>query len=267
MAFLITHNHEPYYKVPAIGLAWKQLGLKPFVHTREQKNLPDVAEFYLKEKDFITYSNHMLKESYKKDNNKVVVASLGIQSIILKMKTEGFSEEVYYSYKMVISQIQEINFDVNFKEYMKKLESSPKVKYFLLRAVLCKSIAHKLGWSSKKIQEDILMASLFCDLIEGETNDFHGEELAKIMAKNPKISDGVINGIKHHHEFNDGSGPLKLTRYKINPVAKVIRAVEETFEFIKQKEDLSLMLMKFKSKIDSPILDICIRTFQGIQKN
>lgn len=267
MDFILIQNNQTYYKVPAIGLEWKSLGLKPFIANKEGiKSGSDVKEFYLEEQDFIKYSNSIMQNSHKKDNNKVIVAGLGIESILIRVKTEGFSPEILTMYQLVMSQIQLVYFDSNFKEYIKLFQCSPRVKYFLLRAVICKTLAQKMGWTSKKIQDDVLMASLFCDLgaeMDKNPGIYHGEYLSEVMSRNQKISDAVIQGIKHHHEYNDGTGPLRLSRFQINPVAKIIRTVEDVLEFLQKKQDLhGTFPTLFKNKLDSNIVDYCLDIFK-----
>ena len=119
MDFILIQNNQKYYKVPAIGLEWKTLGLKPYIANKDIVEQNQFKEFYLHEQDFIKYSNSIMKATHPKDNNKMIVACLGIESILIRVKVEGFSPEILTMYQLVMSQIKMIYFDANFKDYLK----------------------------------------------------------------------------------------------------------------------------------------------------
>lgn len=271
MEFMLIQNNERYYKVPATGLPWKHLGLTPFVYNDKTIHLEDsksknIQEFYLKEKDFIIYSNSVIKTEHSHRQTKLIAASFGLEMILIQIKSEGFSNQILNLCKQVVLQIKDLSFDKAFKDYIKMTECSPQVKYYLLRAVVSKSLAYKMGWSSRKIIDDVLLAALLCDLgSEMATNPgiFHGEYLSSVMSLNHKISDAVTQGIRHHHEYNDGTGPLKLSRFQINPVAKIIRTVEDCLEMLRNNQDIHFFFsVASKNRLEPDIVDHCLEIFK-----
>jgi HD-GYP domain-containing protein (c-di-GMP phosphodiesterase class II) len=136
---------------------------------------------------------------------------------------------------------------------------------------LAKLLCHKLQYTSEATLYKITLASLLCDVglydKTGVLGTKHQEKSVQIL-KFLKIPGDVDQIILHHHEYNDGSGPLKVTRHKIHPLAKVIRVTDEFTEILfSQKLEKNIIFqqlynlcpVKFEQNLVRA-LDLCFKT-------
>jgi predicted hydrolase (HD superfamily) len=108
------------------------------------------------------------------------------------------------------------------------------------------------------------LASLFCDIgeeIPNPKNILHSELSVEMLHKY-NISEDILQAILHHHEYDDGTGPLRVTRFKIHSIAKIIRVVEECLIGIKDKDSNFQRLKDLSpTKLDSQITEACLLLF------
>lgn len=114
------------------------------------------------------------------------------------------------------------------KELFSSLENDQAVaKETFVRSLFCFGIMKSKNYQSAKTYNDIITASLLCDVgnvvLPGEP---HPQNSCIVLEKNG-VKDSIIEIVRHHHENFNGSGPLKLVKDRINPLAKVIRLGEE----------------------------------------
>lgn len=95
------------------------------------------------------------------------------------------------------------------------------------RSLICYGIMKSKNYQSPKNYNDVITASLLCDIGNiTNPNDPHPANSCKIL-KDHGVKDHIIDIIKHHHENNNASGPLKLDTTKIHPLSKILRLGDE----------------------------------------
>ena len=100
-----------------------------------------------------------------------------------------------------------------------------------------------------------MISSYFCDFTQEDSPEFHSIVNAGILEKIPSISSDVVLAIKHHHENNDGSGPLGIKNSSIHPISKFIRLADEVSFFGGlSKDEFNDKLDLLKGKIDLSLL-------------
>ena len=267
MSHVVEHKGQLYYPVVRELFEKNAHDLVPYVkvsqifHPQSREDL-----IYLIEEDYIQYSQRLMKEHHE-DKTNVLSLAMGVETALVLLKKQGLNEEIFELFNDVSKNFLNISFDDSFKTQFGTLLCSPRAKEYLLKTVLCKAVAKKMGWKSGPFLHKLFLATLFCDLgeeIKNPNNVFHAELSVKELRKTKKVTEDVLQAILHHHEYNDTSGPLKVSRYYIHPLAKVIRVVEECLKALPLKDmHFSLRLQSLcPQKVDTQIVQACLELFQ-----
>jgi len=91
------------------------------------------------------------------------------------------------------------------------------------RSLLCFMMAESKRWEREKNYQNLIISSLLADIGQVLAPELpHPENSIPYLGELAQNND-VVKIIEHHHENYDGSGPLKLSKNYIHPLAKILR--------------------------------------------
>lgn len=253
---VINHNGETYYPVsriltelvPPAGKTHFQFSL---LLSSPQSNFNTV---YLKSVDYLAYQtklNNLMRSQKTLTKDSIQVLS----SILDRLFLESPSGDNISQFISYLPLMFEMNSNLEFKKLFSESLLSPNAKSSFNRAMVAQNLAVKMNNSSNYFLSRLLTASYFCDYIDSDEPQFHSLQNAALLESIPAINSEVILAIKHHHEYNDGSGFLKLKNASIHPLAKYIRFADELCSLQgKSAEVFNERIQFLQFKIDAPLL-------------
>lgn len=192
-------------------------------------NNQDDSIFYVKKRDLQLlirdYSEKLKRTSDLKERTKIIASSgqMMFQNII----SQNFSDEsIENGFSLVL---ETVNGDKEvLTESLRVLLSEKDVgSTTLLRSIFCYMIAQSLDWKMNKNYQNLVISSILADigniLNQAKPHPLNSLPYLGKFAQNNDIHQIVL----HHHENLDGSGPLGLTKFKIHPLAKILRSADE----------------------------------------
>lgn len=268
--FEVDSHQNKYYVVPEALMSSsikddfkKQKINYPFY----KKTWEDSSKMvYMKEEDYIKYSQIIIGEVTDKNSVSLSAITMAIESSYLLLEKNGFNKDSFNMINSLTEQFLKINYNKQLKNQFQFIVASPRSKEFVMKTILCKALAVKIGWKSDMILKKLFIASFFCDLgelipnEEGDPYDNHQKKSIAFLEKYGKLSEDVRQAILHHHEYNDGSGPYGLVKHSIHPMARIIRVVDELIGFISRKDKEFVQKIKEMSiqKLDSQIVTMLL---------
>ena len=264
--FEVDSHQNKYYIVPEALMSeslrndfTKQKSKYPFY----KKTWEDTSKMvYMKEDDYIRYAQIIISEFSDKKNVSLSAITMAIESSFLLLERNGFNQESFTMINSLTTQFLKLSYNKQLKNQFQLIVASPRAKEFVMKTMLCKSLAEKIGWKSELILKKLFVASFFCDLgelipnDENDPYDNHQKKSIEFLEKYGKVSEDVRQAILHHHEYNDGSGPYGLVKHSIHPMARIIRVVDELIGLISRKDKEFIQKIKEMSiqKLDSQIV-------------
>lgn len=188
-----------------------------------------IATIYLNQNDLFRYTQEIIKVNHLQgpESNRLQSLAERTQIALWTLQSEGISHQTMPLVESIAKSIVEMGTNQKITELFLKIPPGDAQKY-LIRTILSKIVCHNLSFTSESTLYKVTLSSLLCDLglYHNPKNIFHGQASLDQMAS-LKIPSDVQSIILHHHELNDGSGPLKVSRHKIHPLAKIIRVTDE----------------------------------------
>lgn len=230
--------------------------------TYKKINTKNGNMIYIKEEDYINFSR-LLVHTYQKPDASLNIITMAVETAFLMIEKNGINIGSYNILEKLSQDFLKLNFDNNFKEQFKVILASPRSKDFIMRAILCKTVAIKMNLKSNMILRKIFLASFFCDLGEilpNPNSKPHQEMSVQFLQTYVSVGDDIRQAILHHHEYNDGTGFYKIFKNKIHPIARIIRVVDELLILISNKDTEFLKTLKQMSicKLDSTVVKAMI---------
>lgn len=233
------------------------------VNKENQKIIVEENHFYLAEEDYINLTMRMLKSP--NELTEIDHLTMGLESCLILLKKDGLNEEVFSLYSELTKDLLTLEINDKFRKEFRTILCSDQVRYILMRLVLSKLIAKELKISSDFYLKKIYLSCLFCDIgemIPNPKKEYHAKWSAEQL-KDKNISEDILQAIYHHHEYEDGSGHLGLTKHQIHPIAKIIRVSEEWLNLMKSKKrdypvEFSLMA---PLKLNEDLVKACLALF------
>jgi hypothetical protein len=224
------------------------LKIKDHVFTSDafKLELPQLIEkhqletVYIQENDLSIYTQALLKNQKINQQHQSDLSFLSqkTQLALWSLKKQGLNHQNFALVDDIAKSIVNLGLNQKITDIFKQIPASDSQKY-LIRTFLTKLLCIRLKFTSESTLYKITVASLLCDigLYVNPENKFHGQASIDGLT-NLKISSDIEQIILHHHENNDGTGPLKMTRHKIHPLAKVLRVCDEFCEllFVKKQD-------------------------------
>lgn len=191
---------------------------------------------------------------------------MGLESCFLVLKQYGLRLDVFDIYQQVVPSMVNLSLAGAFKQEFRTMLCSNEVRYQIMRVVLCRLIAKKLNLKSDFYLKKIYMACFLCDIgeyHENTKNEYHGL-IGANLALSQKMPEDIAQAILHHHEYEDGSGPMQSTRHNIHPIAKIIRVSEEWLSRMSltnanYPQDFANLAPE---KLDAQIAEACLSLFK-----
>lgn len=215
--------------------------------------------------NFISYQNDLAKSILKKhpkDSGKVVNA--------MKSTTDKYFEEIMEvgiqpklldEGKAICQNMYDAAVkDTGLKKFINDLEqfNPAALSHAFLVSFFSTLICKDLAWVGPKSVQTLALGALFHDIgILQLPKEMHEMDVAKMTAAQkviyethpdlgadaikdiPGINFGVIQIVRQHHEYMNGTGfPSKITGHKIYPLAKVV-ALADGFSYFLKEHDFS----------------------------
>lgn len=267
----IGSNNEKFYPVPEGIFNLYQYNLNNLdLEFYKKKNQIKKDVLYLREKDYIKYS--LLFSEKKEIKPSIATIGMMLESSIILIQSIGINPISHKILNNISIEMKNIYLNNDFKKHFKEILISKKAKEILLKVVLARTIAKELKIKNETVLNRLLLTTLFCDLgnLYEPKDATHQEKSIDLLSKFVSISDDIKQGILHHHENNDGTGPYKIFKHKIHPFARIIRVVDEIHNWMdlkSEKEPLDLYLKKLSvKKLDSVIVSIIINLINPQKK-
>lgn len=269
---------------PVLAQSYIQMKCKLPVYIQNQNRLLNISDtlekvvaqhnvqyIYLAEADLLTYTQQLIKQNKLNGTSSAAMVQLAerTQLALWGLQQEGVNHQNYYLLENIAQSIVALGTNHKISDLFTQIPSGDAQKY-LIRTFLAKLLCHKLQFTSEATLYKITLSSLLCDVglyakDLGSTN--HQEKSVQILQA-LKISGDVEQIILHHHEYNDGTGPLKVTRHRIHPLAKVIRLTDEFTDILfTHKVDKNVIFQQLYTlcpkKFDQQLvraLDLCFKT-------
>lgn len=229
-----------------------------------------ISTVYIQETDLLVYTQNLIKRQKvtPTEGSKISQLAERTQLALWNLKHQGINPQNLFLLEDIAKSIVELGTNVKVAEVFSQIPPGDAQKY-LIRTFLSKLLCHKLNFTSEATLYKITFASLLCDvgLYQANASEHHVHTSVAALA-GLKVGGDIENIILHHHENNDGSGPLQVKRHKIHPLAKVIRVCDEFCEVLfSEKIDRTLIFQKLyqncPNKFEMNIvraLDLCFKS-------
>ncbi len=208
---------------------------------------------YLKEPDYLEYQtklSNILSNNKTLNKKNVIILGTILNGLFDLSQKNNIANFIDY-----VPMFLELSSNSEFKKIFSESLTNKNAQTAFLRSSIAHNIAIKNKNTSSFFLGRVILASYFCDFVNSDENGFHGSVNALMLEKIPNIPSDVILAIKHHHEYNDGTGPLKLKGPNIHPIAKFIRLADELILFGGLSSlEFNEKLETLKGKIDLPLL-------------
>ncbi len=188
-------------------------------------------------------------------NKKLTLAKHTTDVILEKMCSTEINEDDLDSAMAITESVLDILMDSsNILGLLETIKNSSDQLYAHSIAVSMYAclVAKKLGWNSPQTLSKISIAGMFHDIgmkeidsaiLDKKRSELKGSEVkaleahvakgVEILSKSSCFSDDILQIIKQHHENNIGTGyPLKLTKSRIHPVARLIAVCDEFCDLV-----------------------------------
>lgn len=251
-----------FYPIKDLICLDKSMGITPYL--KIDNVIKDKATIYLLEEDYIRYTKKIINSSIVSDSAKIHSISMALETSFILLEKMGVSPELISFQKEISKQFLKIKFNDEFKKEFKQMLCSQEVKNILLKCILTKAIGQNISWWSDLMSERLFVSTFFCDLgaINCPEGVFHARRSYDLLQKKGLTPD-ILQAILHHHENNDGTGPLEMTRFQIQPMAKIIRVVDETIQIISDKKNLKdEMSLLISKKLERAYVRYCLDLFK-----
>lgn len=208
---------------------------------------------YLKENDYLNYqqklNDALFEQKVLTKEHSMVLGGI-LDNIFAHIDEQSLSNFMKHLPLML-----EISSNSEYKRLFSQSLTNPNAKISFIRSILSQNIAIKMKHTSSYFLSRLLAASYFCDFTTNDDPVFHGLVNSIKLEAIPEITSDVVTSIKHHHEYNDGSGPLGVKNYNIHPLAKIIRLADElTLLGGKTPIEFKEKINSLKFKIDASLL-------------
>lgn len=269
---------------PVLAQSYLQIGCKLPIYIHNQNKILNLSQplsevvkkhkiqyVYLQENDLLIYTQQLIKQNKLNSTGSAAMAQLAerTQLALWGLQQQGINHQNYFLLDNIAQSIVALGANQKVSELFMQIPAGDAQKY-LIRTFLAKLLCHKLNFTSESILYKVTLASLLCDVGLYDKNNTEGvthQEKSVNILKFLKIPGDVDQIILHHHEYNDGSGPFKVTRHKIHPLSKIIRITDEFTEILfTQKVDKNIIFqqlynlcpVKFEQNIVRA-LDLCFK--------
>jgi HD-GYP domain-containing protein (c-di-GMP phosphodiesterase class II) len=221
------------------------------VYFKEQ----NIKEVYLEEHELEVYTQELIKHNQFDPSQAQNLSLLAEQTqlALWTLKRQGLNENNYKMVQSIAKSIINVGIDQKISELFSNI-SSGDAQLFLVRTFIAKLMCHKLKFNSESTLYKMTLVSLLCDIgkyhVKG--NEYHAEVSAAKL-REIKVHSEIVQAVLHHHENNDGSGPLKINKFYINPIAKILRVADEFVDQVlvqhKNRKEVFLTLQLNSPKI------------------
>ena len=195
-----------------------------------EKNKEKQDFFFLKKTDlssFLINNQQLIKESKSADMAiKVLDQCLGFafENIVEEKFTPA---SINLGISLIYSTTNERSPEFLSTLFNILLSDGSIAKTTFARSLICYGIMKSKSYQSPKNYNDVITASLLCDVGNiTNPNDSHPQNSCQIL-RDHGVKDHIIEIVKHHHENNNASGPLRLDTTKIHPLSKILRLSDE----------------------------------------
>lgn len=252
----IFHMGEVYYPISRNLISFLKPDGASHIHVPSlQGKISEPEIVFLKELDYFNYQKKL--KSCLSNQKTLTKENTLLLSGVLDNLFQELSSESLSTFPQFMHLILELSGNAELKKLFAQSLTHPNAKTTFVRSILCYNLAIKSGSNSTYFLNRLMMSSLFCDFVSVDSPVFHGIGSALVLEGLPSIPSDVPLAIRHHHEFNDGSGPLKLRQLAIHPLAKYVRLADELSGLGgKSKNDFNLAIEKLQYKIDAPLLKL-----------
>jgi hypothetical protein len=230
-----------------------------------------IKYLYLAESDLLGYTQQVIKQNKLSESASGAIVQLAerTQLALWGLQQQGVNHQNYFLLENIAQSIVALGTNHKISELFSQIPSGDAQKY-LIRTFLAKLLCYKLQFTSEATLYKITLSSLLCDVglyAKDLGTTTHQEKSVEIL-QTLKIPGDVAQIILHHHEYNDGSGPLKVSRHRIHPLAKVLRVTDEFTDILfTQKIDKNTILQQLYAncpkKFDQNLvraLDLCFKS-------
>jgi len=261
MKVYIQKGNYRFYPIKNSICLDKSLGITPYL--KVDNIIKDKSMVYLLEEDYIRYTKKIINSSISTEAAKIHSISMALETSFILLEKMGVTPDIINLQKEISKHFLKLKFNDEFKKEFKQMVCSQKVKNILLKCILTKAISQKIPWWSGLMSERLFVATFFCDLgsIGCPEGTFHARRSYELLQKKGLTPD-ILQAILHHHENNDGTGPLGMTRFQIQPMAKIIRVVDKTIDIVSAKsnlkEEMSVLISK---KLETEYVRYCLELF------
>jgi len=241
--FYIRIKEGHYVKIIKKGDSFDQYFIDKYI----EKGATDLYMSRSDRLDYIKYCSNIVHQT--KDIiciDKVAQnQSQAIEKYLHEVYSRGIDEEMLDIGKAISSNIATmVESDKEFTNIFAILEKlgPTQLEHTFLVSFLASMIAVKMDWSSEKILETLILASIFHDIgkskmpesireknsfsmnkAEREEYEKHPIYGAEILSEHKKLNPTIIQVILQHHENCDGSGfPHGVAEKKILNLSKVV---------------------------------------------
>ena len=208
---------------------------------------------YLKEQDYLNYQqklNDVLFEQKILTKDSALVLGGILDNIFAHIDERSIS-----SFMQHLPLMLELSSNSEYKKLFSQSLTNPNAKISFVRSIISHNLAIKLKHTSTYFLSRLLAASYFCDFTTNDDPVFHGIVNSIKLESIPEITSDVVLAIKHHHEFNDGSGPLGVKNFNIHPLAKIVRLADElSLLGGKTPAEFKEKINSLQFKVDAPLL-------------
>ena len=237
----ITYRNEKYLPIPGPPLKdINFLDVQFYVSSNFSKSsdIPEVrsienyTHYFIKESDLSSYLSQVIKspENTSQDNLFNTLSS-NMDALLHNLKESQFSPEslkLFNEYSTILSsQLQ----SQSIVDLVKIVVNGQNLNRTLFITILTQFVAKAMGWSNENNLKKLMMASFLCDIAKEDSDDFDHIPKALILLENAKLHSDIILSVKHHHEYQNGSGAYRIKRHHIHPFAKVITVCDDFYDF------------------------------------
>lgn len=218
----------------------KLVDVQLFVRKNFSSTNPTEQEnhYYLKEKDLKKYLSRIVKfnENIKKEHVFETLSS-NTEILIHHLKESNFSNDSLILFNEYAKSLSLHLNSQSIMDLVKIVVNGKNINRTLFITMLAQFVAKNLEWTNPVILNKLTLACFFCDLGENlPIENKHHIEIAIELLENVKIHSDIVNAIRHHHEYQDGTGWLKVKKHNIHPFAKIIRVCDDFYDYFKSKE-------------------------------
>ena len=231
----VSTKNEVYYPVAKSHVELYLQGIRFYVKSDIILHKNEIQEkfVYVRRNDYESYLKQLTIFNPSTTEDPMDNLNAASEALLYSFSFQGASEQNMQLLTKVSEEVRKIT-SPNLKSLIQILISTPQLGPAMFRAVISKFIAAQQGWTTDVAVSKLTAAALFCDIGQVITDRKHhiytSSELMQVSDMDPV----VVQAVLQHHEYLDGSGPLRLKKFEIHPFAKIIRISDEFYPYFKK---------------------------------